>query len=331
MENVTDNSAPLHNGGQEQEPKDAPKTSYTWRWIIGLSLTLAVAMGAAFYVLRPMPWPLEAFFTLTSALSLALANLFIPKRNLARIGQLPCMEPDWLTFYGLIFWWVGVYLFVKGYHYPGFMLAAEGGILDVMDGKMAIAMREFNVWRSALCRRIGKWFDPLCDKLKYPPVIILFAAALVLGMKIALWIVFFEVISTLIRNPVNIGARLAWASKKHRLGTGWLQQWSYAIGRRMVRKSKASGFGKIKATIQSLGLLPCVPYYLAWIAEPRGLPNAIYIAALVFGPLSIISRMRIHPAVDRFIDRVGNAGSLFKHRDLRWDDVAAFLKRGLSF
>ena len=295
----------------------SPVNDWAWKIKVGFGLTLALAMGIAYYMFpRPIHWTLEAFFTLSSALGLAIANLCIPKRQLARIGQLPLLEPNWITLWSLIFWWVGIYLIVKGHLYTGVMFTAQGGVGDVMDGKEAVAMREFGVWRSALCRRIGKWFDPLCDKLKYPPVIVLFAAALVLGMKIALWIAALEVIGTLIRNPINVGARMAWASKKKMVKNERLRGWLYAIGRRLVRKSKASGFGKIKATIQSLGLLFCAPYFLTWITEPKAMPDVIYLLALAFGTLSIISRMRIHPTFDAFIDRVGNAGSLFKHQDI---------------
>jgi len=297
--------------------KVSPENTWAWKIKVSLGLGLAVAMGALLRSLNgPLPWQLEACLILTSALGLGIANLCVPKRQLARIGQLPCLEPNWMTLWSLIFWWAGVYLFVKGHRYPGAMLAAQGGIGDVMDGKTAVAMREFGVWRSALCRRIGKWFDPLCDKLKYPPVIVLFAAALVLGMKIALWIAAFEVIGTLIRNPINVGARMAWASKKKMVKNERLRCWLYAIGRRLVRKSKASAFGKVKATIQSLGLLFCAPFFLTWITEPKAMPDVIYLLALAFGALSIISRMRIHPTFDAFIDRVGNAGSLFKHQDI---------------
>jgi phosphatidylglycerophosphate synthase len=295
----------------------SPVNNWAWKIQVGLGLTLAVSTGVLLHLLgKHLPWQLEACLTLTSALGLGVANLCIPKRVLARIGQLPLLEPNWITLWSLIFWWVGIYLIVKGHLYPGVMCTAQGGVGDVMDGKMAVAMREFGVWRSALCRRIGKWFDPLCDKLKYPPVIVLFAAALVLGMKLALWIAALEVIGTLIRNPINVGARMAWASKKKMIKNERLRGWLYAIGRRLVRKSKASGFGKIKATIQSLGLMVCAPYFLTWITEPKAMPDVIYLLALVFGALSIVSRMRIHPTFDAFIDRVGNAGSLFKHQDI---------------
>lgn len=308
----------------------AKKPLLPWQLKIILSLVLTLATGILLYALgKPIPWQLEMCLTMTSALGVGMALLFIPKKQLARIGQIPGLDPNWITFWGFYFWWVGVsYFYITHDLYGMMILSGIGGTLDVVDGKMATAMKEEGVWRSAISKRIGKWFDPLCDKLKYPPIIALFSFAGIIFYCIVIGIIISEIFGTLIRNPINIGARMYWQSKK--MDDGWRKKAIYQVGKRLVRKSKASGFGKVKATIQSLGLMVCVPYYRGWYLDLPAIPNVVYSLALAFGVISIASRMRIHPKFDRLVDRLGNAGSLFKHRDLCWDDFLALFGRPIA-
>lgn len=308
-------------------------------------LILSFAIDIAYRFLGQVPWELGYPMALASALSLCVAFLLIPKRILAFHGP----TPNQITLIGLAFWSVAIVCYVLHVDLmETIKLFGIGGVLDVLDGKKAVAMKEFGVPRSAAEKRRGKSLDPFADKLKNLTVIVLFGLQGVINFHLTIAIVSFDTFGSLIRNPVNIGARMYWAAKKMK-EPGWKKSILNFVGRRMVRKTKASGFGKVKSTIQSLGLLVCAPYDLKWCAiqslgllcVPFGLmdgcavlpslPNLVYWFALAFGIMSIVSRMRIHPAFDRLVDRIGNAGSIFKHRDLKFSDLIALLKDLITF
>lgn len=272
----------------------------------------SIAIDVGHSMLGKMPWQLDYAMAMLSALGLSVALLFIPKPILAKYAP----SANKITIAGLIIWWVAiVYLWATSDIYYGLKLVGIGGVLDVLDGKKAVADKEAGIARSARSKRIGKWLDPLCDKLKYPPIILFFALEGIIDIRLAVCIIAFDVFGSLIRNPVNIGARMYWSAKK--MEPGWKRWALNFVGRRMVRKSKASGFGKWKSTIQSLGLLICAPYHQRWCFSLLFLPDITYSFALTFGLMSIVSRMRIRPAIDRLIDRIGNAILPADHADLK--------------
>ncbi|MFA6100141.1 MAG: hypothetical protein WC750_04710 [Patescibacteria group bacterium] len=285
-----------------------------WPWRIILSLAFALSMGTVLVTVRgTIPWQLEYFLTLASTLGLSLAILFVPKKILACLSLLG-IKPNGISLAGLVIFLTGAIVFLKYDHNFGIMIGGVGGTLDNTDGKQAKAEKEFGIWRSPREKRRGKWLDPLGDKIKYLPVIIRFSFAGIIQPLVAFGIVALDVIGTVLRNPINIGARLAWSAKK--MQPGRLKRALYWTGMRLFRKSKASGFGKVKSTLQSLGLIPCIPFFLQWRLDQPTLPKAIYCCALAFGALSLISRARVHPKFDKAIDRVGDAGDLFSHQDI---------------
>ncbi len=302
----------------------ANKRGLPWQLKIGLSLAFALANGIAFYMIsKPIHWTLEAYFTLASTLGVCAAMLLVPKKQLANMSKHPCLTPNCDTLWGVVFYCMGLSLFIKGYHFPGLMLGGIGGTLDVIDGKKSVAQAEFGIFRSARSKRIGKWLDPFGDKVKALSSIIFFSIRGIISHSIVVWITIGEIFGTLIRNPINIGARGFMVAKRMKKDR-WLKKPLRWVSVRLVRKSKASGFGKVKTTIQLFGLMICILYYRMWYLEHPTIPNHIYAVALAFVILSILSRMRTHPAFDRLMDRIGNFGSLFKHRDF---DVSAFLSR----
>lgn len=302
----------------------AKKPLLPWQLKIILSLVLTLATGVLLHALgKPIPWQLEMCLTTTSALGVGMALLFIPKKQLARIGQIPGLDPNWITFWGFYFWYVGLtYFYITHDLYGMMILSGIGGTLDVVDGKMATAMKEEGVFRTALSRKLGKVIDPLADKSKCLPVIAFFGMASVIFIYTVIAIVVFEVFGTLLRYPFSIGARFYKQSK--RTAPGWRKAILRTVGIRLIRKSQATIFGKIKTTIQCLGMLVCVPYYRKWCHDLPWIPNVIYDFALAFGITSVLSRMRISPAVDRIIDWP-RKWKLFTHKELEFGGALARL------
>lgn len=302
----------------------AKKPLLPWQLKIVLSLVLALATGILLHALgKPIPWQLEMCLTLASALGVAMALLFIPKKQLARIGQIAGLDPNWITFWGFYFWYVGLtYYYITNDLYGLTILSGIGGVLDVVDGKMATAMKEEGVFRTALSKKLGKVLDPLADKIKCLPVIAFFGIANIIFIYTVIAIVVFEVFGTLLRYPFGIGARFYKQSK--RTAPGWRKEVLRSVGIRLIRKSQATIFGKIKTTIQCLGMLVCVPYYRKWCSDLPEIPDTIYALALAFGITSVLSRMRITPAFDRFVDWLGKR-TWFTHKEVEFSGALARL------
>lgn len=302
----------------------AKKPLLPWQLKIVLSLVLTLATGILLYALgKPIPWQLEMCLTMTSALGVGMVLLFIPKKQLARIGQIPGLDPNWITFWGFYFWYVGLtYFYITHDLYGMMILSGIGGTLDVVDGKMATAMKEEGVFRTALSKKLGKVIDPFADKSKCLPVIAFFGIVNIIFIYTVIAIFVFEVFGTLLRYPFYIGARFYRRSK--RTAPGWRKAMLRIVGIRLIRKSQATIFGKIKTTIQCLGMLVCVPYYRRWCSDLPEMPDAIYALALAFGITSVLSRMRISPTVDRFVDWLGKR-KWFTHKEVEFDGVLARL------
>ncbi|MDD5726473.1 MAG: CDP-alcohol phosphatidyltransferase family protein [Patescibacteria group bacterium] len=302
----------------------AKKPLLSWQLKIILSLVLTLATGILLHALgKPIPWQLEMSLTTTSALGVGMALLFIPKKQLARIGQIPGLNPNWITFWGFYFWYVGLaYFYITHDLYGLTILSGIGGVLDVVDGKMATAMKEEGIFRTALSKKLGKVADPFADKSKCLPVITFFGIAGIISIYTVIAIVVFEVFGTLLRYPFGIGARFYKQSK--RTAPSWRKAVLRTVGIRLIRKSQATIFGKIKTTIQCLGMLVCVPYYRKWCHDLPEIPEIIYALALAFGITSVLSRMRISPAVDRIIDWP-RKWKLFTHKEHEFSGALARL------
>lgn len=302
------------------------KITVPWQLKIILSLVLTLVTGILLHALdKPMPWQLEFGLSLFSALGVAMALLFIPKKQLARIGQIPGLDPNWITFWGFYFWWAGLaYFYITSDIYGLTILSGIGGVLDVVDGKMATAMKEEGVFRTAFSKKLGKVADPFADKSKCIPVIVYFGMAGIIYLYTVAAIVVFEAFGTLLRYPFGIGARFYKLSK--RAAPGWRKAVLRMVGIRLIRKSQATIFGKIKTTIMCLGMLVCVPYYRKWCHDLPEIPEIIYALALVFTITSVLSRMRITPAFDRFVDRLGKR-KWFTHKEVEFDGILAAAPR----
>ena len=302
----------------------AKKPLLPWQLKIILSLVLALATGILLHAIsKPIPWQLEMCLNTASALGVAMALLFIPKKQLARIGQIPGLDPNWITFWGFYFWYVGLTCYyITNDLYGLIILSGIGGVLDVVDGKMATAMKEEGVFRTALSKMLGKVGDPLADKSKCLPVIAFFGIASIISIYTVIAIFVFETFGTLLRYPFGIGARFYKLSKK--TAPGRRKAMLRSVGIRLIRKSQATVHGKIKTTIMCLGMLVCVPYYRRWCFDLPWIPNVIYDFALAFAITSVLSRMRISATFDRLIDWP-RKWKLFTHKEVEFSGALARL------
>lgn len=239
------------------------------------------------YLTSSLPWQLKLAIMYAPGVPVALLILAIPKSWLARIGQLPCLSPNWITFWRLPIFWIGGYLFFYYSPFWGLMLFTVSATLDVTDGKMATAFKEHNVPRSAQAVRIGELSDPVVDKLCNAPLVAVFSVLGVIHPMIAVFIIMFGILGTITRPPFNL-----------------LQRFS--------RQAKASPIGKKKTLIENLGFLVCIPYYFGWVTEYQ-LSNVAFGIAMLLGALSVLSRMHIHASIDKAIDSMA---TLYQHKEI---------------
>jgi phosphatidylglycerophosphate synthase len=233
-------------------------------------------------------WPFKAAACLLVGLATALPLLFMPKSWLARLSRYPTLGPNGLTAWGIVLFYGGIVLATKGQLTIGWIVWVMGVIFDVMDGRSAKAMKQFHVPRSARSIRIGKVFDPAADKIKYlPPIAALAWYAYLSGWPI--WpMIAFDAIGTLMRPPF-----------------GLLNRWQ--------RETSAEAPGKVKALFQASGLIASAPLLLAWYRDPT-VPNIFMSVASVASALSVGSRFRTTPAIDRWLKLLGKR--YFSHDDV---------------
>ena len=234
-----------------------------------------------------LPWQLWATVYLFLGLAVAVSMLMIPKRKLAEWSILSYRSPNALTWWSLLLHYIGFVHFFCGLPLIGFLIIVVASMLDLIDGKMAKAMEEFGVFRAPEDVAIGKRLDPFVDKARVLPSLLILAWMGVADFRIVIPIIVMDVIGTVTREPFSLGAR-------------WM------------RGESATWIGKIKALLQNFGLILCGPIAIHWY-EDRTQMNGLFIAALVFGILSVLSRVSWSRSVDRAIDE---GTQLFKHEDL---------------
>lgn len=236
---------------------------------------------------------------LATGLAIGLPVSFFPKGPLRRIGQLPLLSPNWVSFWRLPITWIGFALYFGSHPFLGYCLVVFGYSLDRVDGRIASVTADL---RSPEEKERGRWFDPLVDKLTTPPFILLFSWRGLLDSKVAWAIVAFEAVGTMIRPPFTLGDAPPVSQDTDK---AWKRGVLRAQGflTRYVRTSAASGVGKTKIMLQFAVLLFCLPMDQRWIEHGMSATCAAALAAL-FGGLSVGSRLRITPRVERSIDRL---------------------------
>ncbi|MDQ7814261.1 MAG: CDP-alcohol phosphatidyltransferase family protein [Patescibacteria group bacterium] len=255
-----------------------------------------------------MGWELKLPILLAPGVVIGIFMLFFfNKRRLARLSQVPLCGPNWLTLWSLLFYWIGMAVFLTVSPYFGLQLVVVSCLMDVFDGKMSVAMAELGIIRTAIDRWIGKWLDPLVDKLRVVPTLVIFC---VLG-GISHWVVLFvalpELIGTFCREPfTTIPALRGYPSVitfKARLRAEALKS--------LENESKATVIGKMKTLFQDLGLIAFVPFYLHWNVQP--IADYVFLATVPLGVLSIVSRKLNVAWLKRLLSR---ADPYFKHQDI---------------
>lgn len=247
-----------------------------------------------------LPWELKAAGCMAPGILLVVAFLLVPKSILAQIGQVPFLSPNWITVWRVVIFWIGAALFFRVDPFIGYLAIVVASILDVIDGRMATALREHLIPRSRRDAKVGEWLDPLADKVTNLPLIGVFAALGIVNLWLAAAIIATDVIGTFFREPINLDARFkAFIGKVN--GT-----------KRNRRPSRANAVGKAKALLQSLALVACGPPALGWI-RPFALPNILLVLALVAGFVSLLARFETFTALSRLVSR---AGSHFTHKEL---------------
>jgi phosphatidylglycerophosphate synthase len=243
------------------------------------------------FLASSLPWTIKAAVLLACGLVVAVSLLAISKSTLARIGRLPRLSPNWISFWRLPLFWIGVTMHLNVSQFWGFLIVVAACILDVIDGKMAVAFREYGIPRSEQSVRIGAWLDPLMDKLTILPLIALFAAKGIVSPWLAGALIVPDVVGTLIRDP--FGRKF------------------FRFAMRFRRQNKATFAGKIKAIFQCFGLVVCMLREFDWI-NGSSLIHVIFGFAAAFGILSVLSRIHFSASIDRAVDWVG---ILFNHKD----------------
>jgi len=264
------------------------------------------------FICRSDIWQFKILVCLLGSLALSVAWLTVSKDVLAHI------EANLITVGRFALFWVGVHALFHWGVYATHLLIVSSAIWDVLDGKAETARKERGYFRSKLMRWIGKWLDPLVDKLTVLPLIAIFAA----HGTITFWavgpIIAFDAIGTCLREPVTTffglfgyPSVLTWRARLNTEIELSLKKDEEAVVCEKGQKSdsKANAIGKVKALVQCLGLEVCLPFYLGWISVSR-LPSYIYFGAAVLGALSVVSR-RLPP--NRFLAR---ANSYFRHQDV---------------
>lgn len=186
------------------------------------------------------------------------------------------LSPNWLTLWGLLVTLVGFGIYLADHSITGFAIIVAGAVMDRLDGKMAEALGKKLEMKLPLWNQmnfpgktnLGEVLDPLADKLRFLPIVTYAALRtdlIDLRLIIAMWVL--EVLSTCMRPPFR-----------------FLDRWVSGRG--------ATGFGKLKVATQWLTLILWAPFHQGWLQENGLAVNVTMGAAVLFGAISVLSRLR---------------------------------------
>lgn len=248
----------------------------------------------------------EFLFLLVTGVIIAVGMLATPHSLLRKLGRISGMSPNWVTLWSIPFTWCGVALYFNDVT-VGFHLVVFGLTLDRLDGKMAAAGEPCEredppptTVRGRLRRfweelnhpgrtETGKWLDPLADKLKIPVPLLLLGMAGFVPLYYPVLILVFEFISTIMRPPFRL------------IPESW------------QRGTAATGVGKLKVTFQFMVFILVWVEGTAWLHVPGWLIHATFILALLFGIMSVASRLRFPPGLKWLARLVDRFTRLFSH------------------
>lgn len=240
-----------------------------------------------------LPGQFKMILFLLSGLAIALPLLAIPKKVLARIGKIPYLSPNWLSFWRLPLTLIGFGIYFLVDAFIGYCIIVFAFTLDRLDGKVAVALDELGDPRYPGKTAKGEWLDPLIDKLTVPTPFIVFSMKGMLVWWLVGIMIVSEIAGTVIREP--------------------LLSWKLLSGlRKYVRKQGASGIGKTKIVMQFSCLLICLPLDQGWMDVPLGLTNVTLALSCVLGILSVVSRLQLNSKLNAAVDDVTNE---FNHNE----------------
>jgi len=262
-----------------------------------------------------LPWQFKMLALLAAGLVLAVLTLAIPERVYVFVGRkFPWWSPSVTSGGRVIIYWVSL---IAGYLifsvFWGFLGVVEGSLLDVVDGRQAMIYARHNISRVAWEERLGKVIDPTCDKITVPPTLVYFGYLGAANLWLTIAIMAVDVAGTIVRHAKDIGNLLARIGKRNgRIGK--VGEWLTETHKNMTRHESATSVGKVKALMQNLTLISCVPCQQGWISDTR-FTNAMCIFTLALGVFSIASRLYVHPSLDSCVDWI--TSKFFRHVDFR--------------
>ena len=249
---------------------------------------------------------------LTVGLVLSVCTLAIPERAFVYIGKhCPWWSPSVTTGARVVIYWISL---IVGYFvfsvFWGFLGVVEGCVLDVVDGLQARIYARHCIHRTARELGFGKYFDPLCDKGTVPPTLVYFGYLDTINLWLTVAIFAVDIVGTFMRHAKDIGAWLAKRGPRgKKVGT-----WLIAKHEKYTRLESATSIGKIKALMQCLTLIACMPCQQGWI-HGVGFANAMGSFTLALGVFSIVSRLYVHRSFDGCVDWITE--KFFSHIDFR--------------
>ncbi len=234
-------------------------------------------------------WWVKILIVMGISVAVLIPFYLLKKKWVIWIGQKPLLSPNWITTHRVWIAYLGYWFYFNGSFTVALCLIALGYALDAFDGITARALGPLNPDKKGW----GKVYDPLADKLAVLPFMTAMWYRGHLDGYLLCGLLVTEVIGTVLRKPL--------------IENRWFQ-----------RATSAQNVGKVKFFAQVLCLMACLPVDQKWVAGESAVPNWLLGLSCVAGVLSVLSRLRITPAVDWSMDKLN--ASL--------DSVIAFFQRG---
>ncbi len=258
-----------------------------------------------------LPWQLKMLALLAPGLAISVALLAIPQRAYVFIGKrFTWWSPTVTTGLRFSLYWIGLFSYFMFSVFWGFQGVVTGCVGDVIDGRQARIYAQHGIYRTARELAWGELVDPIADKGTAPPTLVYFGYAHAANLWLTIAILAVDVLGTAVRHANDIGAALSKCGKYGRRIGAWL----IAKHETHTRTEKATSVGKIKALMQCLTLIACVPTHQGWIRDLRFV-DGMCSFTIALGVFSIVSRMNVHPILDRTVDWI--TAKFFSHIDFR--------------